>query len=187
MAKRDKSAPASGEPAGQRGRSQMFRFVACFSLCFLLGFGLLLAPFTQPAVTRGTADMVKLCAGLVRLFGGRAAAQQDFLINPATGFSIEVKDTCNASNVTLILWAAMLSFPAPWFQKGKGLAAGTAAIYFLNLLRVVSLFYLAEYNAAWFEFIHLYVWESLIMLAALVIFSVWVRQVRRAERLAARE
>jgi exosortase H (IPTLxxWG-CTERM-specific) len=81
--------------------------------------------------------------------------------------------------VTLMLWAAMLAFPSPWIQKLKGLAAGTVAIHLLNLVRIISLFYLGQYNTGWFDFAHLYIWESLIMLGTMVIFSLWVQQLRR--------
>lgn len=160
--------------------SQMARFLIVFVLCLAAGFGLLLAPFSQPAMERGTAGLVTVCGGLVHFFGGSVVARQQTLTNPASGFSIEVKDTCNASNVTLLLWAAILAFPAPWIQKGKGLLLGTVAIHLLNLVRIVSLFYLGQYNMQWFDFAHLYVWESLIMVATMAVFSVWVRQVRRA-------
>lgn len=158
----------------------MLRFVAGFLLCLLLGFGLLEAPFAQPALNRGTTTLVELSAGLVRLCGGHAAARADVLVNPASGFSIEVKNPCNASNVTLLLWAAILSFPAPWIRKGQGLLAGTAVIHALNLLRIVSLFYLGQYNMGWFDFAHLYVWESVLMVATMAIFGVWVQRVLRA-------
>jgi exosortase H (IPTLxxWG-CTERM-specific) len=155
-----------------------WRFIGVFLLCLLLGFGLLLAPFLRPVMERGTAGMVTLCALLVRFFGGHAAAHQSILLNPANGFSVEVKDTCNASNVIVMLWAAILAFPAPWLAKGKGLAAGTLAVQGLNLIRIITLFYLGQYNTDWFNFAHLYVWESLIMLGTLVFFSIWVQQLR---------
>jgi exosortase H (IPTLxxWG-CTERM-specific) len=159
--------------------SRTVRFLSVFVLCLAAGFALLLAQFTQPALERGTADLVKVCAAAVDLFGGHVSARGDILLNPVNGFSIEVKDTCNASNVTLLLWAAILAFPAPWIAKAKGLLAGSAAIHLLNLVRILSLFFLGQYNMQWFDFAHLYVWETLIMIAALAIFSVWVQQVRR--------
>ena len=157
----------------------MARFVILFPAWLLAGFGLLFAPFTRPAIDRGTAWLVQLSALLVRLLGGHAAAQSDILRNPASGFSIRVLDTCNASNVTVLLWAAILAFPAPWAAKGKGLAGGTVAIHILNLLRIVSLFYLGQVSEKWFEIAHLYVWESLIVLFTLVIFWLWVQQTYR--------
>jgi exosortase H (IPTLxxWG-CTERM-specific) len=160
-------------------RSRMTRFVLLFPVWLLAGFGLLFAPFTQPVVNRGTALLVEVSALLVRLFGGHASAQSSVLRNPASGFSISVMNTCNASNVTVLLWAAILAFPAPWTAKSKGLATGTAALHVLNLLRIISLFYLGQISQKWFEIAHLYVWESLIVLFTLVIFWLWVQHTYR--------
>jgi len=158
----------------------MKRFVILFPVFLVAGFGLLLTPFLRPVIDGGTATLVRASAFLVRILGGQAAAQSDILQNPASGFSIRVMDTCNASNVTVLLWAAILAFPAPWIAKSKGLASGTVAIHFLNLVRIVSLFYLGQVNAKWFEIAHLYVWESLIVLFTLVIFWLWVQATFRA-------
>ena len=74
----------------------------------------------------------------------------------------------------------MVTFPASWMQKAKGLAAGTAAIHAVNLIRFISLFYVGQYNRAWFDFAHLYLWESLMMLDTLVIFWTWAYFVRKS-------
>ena len=67
-----------------------------------------------------TSLLVDVSAFLVHLFGGRAIAQQKLLRNPLTGFQITVEDTCNASNVVILLCSAVLAFPAAWRQKAKG-------------------------------------------------------------------
>ncbi len=113
---------------------------------------------------------------MIRLFGGNAAAQQVILRNPSNGFAMEVLDGCNGDDVVVLLWAAILAYPASWLQKGKGLLAGTATIYVINFLRIISLFYLGQYNTQWFEFAHLYVWESVFVLLTLTIFWMWVRR-----------
>src|SRR5271157_2742191 len=112
--------PAATTPA-QTLRARMRRFLILFPICLLAGFALLLAPFSVSAVTAFTSAIVAICAKLVWLCGGQAAAAQNVLRNPITGFSIQVEDTCNASNVTILLWAAILAFPAPWREKVKGL------------------------------------------------------------------
>jgi exosortase H (IPTLxxWG-CTERM-specific) len=178
MAESPNTKPAPSEGPVKLRRDQ-YRFIASLSLGLLLGIGLLLAPITQPGVEWATAQLAHVCAGLVRLAGGQAEARNNILTNPANGFSIEIKDVCNGSNVTLLLWVAILSFPAPWLQKAKGLVAGTAALHTINLLRLLSLFYLGQHNPGWFEFAHLYVWESAIMVATLAIFSFWVARVKR--------
>ena len=45
----------------------------------------------------------------------------------------------------------------------------------LNIVRVISLFYLGQWNMKVFEWAHLYVWQALIMLDVLVVWLVWVR------------
>ena len=92
-----------------------------------------------------------------------------------------MKDGCNGVNVTLLLWSALLAFPVSWRQRFKGLLLGTVAIQAVNFVRFISLFYLLEYNRQLFDFAHDYLWESLIMLDALVVFWLWVYGIRRAQ------
>ena len=152
------------------------RFGLIFFGSLLAGFGLLVAPFAQPAINRATSGLVDVSALLLRLSGAQAVGQNDLLRNPTSGFSIQVKNTCNASNVTILLWAAILGFPASWAAKGKGIIAGTLAIQVANLFRIVSLFYIGQIDTRWFEFMHLYVWESVFVLFTLTIFWTWVRR-----------
>jgi exosortase H (IPTLxxWG-CTERM-specific) len=178
--------PEAPDSPAQTLRARMRRFLIVFPICLAAGFGLLLAPFSVPAVTAFTSGIVAVCAKLVSLCGGQAAAVHGVLRNPVTGFSIQVEDTCNASNVTVLLWAAILAFPAPWREKVKGLAAGTLAIHGVNLFRIASLFYLGQHSPGMFEFAHLYVWEGVIMLVTLVVFWTWVQRTYRAGQSALR-
>jgi exosortase H (IPTLxxWG-CTERM-specific) len=157
-------------------RVRMRRFLIVFPICLAAGFALLLAPFSQPAVTAFTVGVVGITAKMVALCGGQVVAAHDVLQNPVTGFSIKVEDTCNASNVTILLWAAMLAFPAPWREKLKGLLIGSLVLHAVNLFRIASLFYIGQHSPAIFEFTHLYVWEGLIIMVTLVIFWNWVQR-----------
>jgi exosortase H (IPTLxxWG-CTERM-specific) len=101
--------------------------------------------------------------------------QAAILSNPARGFAMEVRDGCNGVNVVVLLWAAVLAYPSNLRWKLIGLGGGLAAIQVLNLLRLVSLFYLGQYSTPIFEFAHLYLWEMLIIIDAMVVFGVWVK------------
>ena len=168
---------AQVEEAGAPPRqNRMVRFLVLFPIFLAVGFCALLIPFLHPAVTAFTRGLVEVSAMVIRLFGGHAAAQQVILRNPSNGFAMEVLDGCNGDDVAVLLWAAILAYPASWSQKGKGLLAGTATIYVINFLRIISLFYLGQYDMRWFEFAHLYVWESVFVLLTLTIFWMWVRR-----------
>jgi exosortase H (IPTLxxWG-CTERM-specific) len=174
------SLPSSLPPAPTGPQMRMGRFVLVFGVSMAILFGLLLAPATQPAIASFTNGLVTVSAALIRLFGGHAVAIGDLMQDPASRFEIQMAYGCNGAHVTILLWAAVLAFPASWIQKAKGLAAGTAAIHLVNLVRFISLYYVALYNRAWFDFAHLYLWESLMMLDTLVIFWTWAHFVRKS-------
>ncbi len=88
---------------------------------------------------------------------------------------MSIEAGCNGVEATLVLVAAMLAFPAPWRHRVVGIVAGVVAVQSLNILRVVSLFYLGQWNAVAFEWAHLYVWQALIMLDVLIVWVIWVR------------
>jgi exosortase H (IPTLxxWG-CTERM-specific) len=160
-------------------KAQMRRFLLLFPLCLLAGFALLQAPPVAALIARFTAGLVVLSSALIHLFGGKALIDGVVLASPQ-GFAVRVENGCNAVNVTILLWSAILVYPASWLLKLKGLAAGTLLLHAINLLRIISLYYLAGFNRNWFEFAHLYLWESLIVIDTLVIFWGWAIVVRRS-------
>lgn len=156
------------------------RFLALFALCVVGTFGFLLTPFARPAVARFSTGLVSVSRTLIGVAGGRATAAGTVLSSPANGFAVEMKDGCNGIDVMVLLWSAVLAFPATWAMKAVGLLIGSAAIQGVNFLRFISLFYLGQYNTALFEFAHLYLWETLIMVDALVVFWLWAAMVFRS-------
>jgi exosortase H (IPTLxxWG-CTERM-specific) len=156
------------------------RFFALFAVFFLAGFALLMAPPVQPAVISFSRALVAASGALIHLCGGKAQIAGTVVRDPLTGSGIEMKDGCNGLYVTLLLCSALAAFPASWKQRAKGLLIGIVAIQSLNLVRFISLFYLCQYNQAWFDFAHEYLWESLIMLDALAVFWMWVQLVFRS-------
>jgi exosortase H (IPTLxxWG-CTERM-specific) len=152
------------------------RFVILFAIAALVQFCLLLTPWVRPAIDGFSWILVHASTSMINFFGGHAVASNMIMRSPANGFAIEMKDGCNGVNVMILLWSAVLAFPVSRSAKLVGLLAGALAIHGLNFFRFVSLFYLGQYNLSWFEFAHLYLWETLIMLDALIVFGVWVRR-----------
>ena len=94
-------------------------------------------------------------------------------------FVVAIERGCNGVEAVIILFAAILAFPAPWRHKLLGLSAGFVAIQVLNVVRIVSLFWLGLWNRVWFDWFHLYLWQALIVLDALIVFLVWLRALPR--------
>jgi exosortase H (IPTLxxWG-CTERM-specific) len=154
------------------------RFAIVFACCFLFGIGILLTPPVQHVDVRFSQWLVQVSHGLIQVCGGRATREAAILRAP-TGFAVEMRDGCNAVNVTILLWSAVLAFPASWKMRLLGIGAGTLIIQVVNIFRFISLFYLGQYSMTWFDFAHAYLWESLIVLDTMVVFWYWVTRVLR--------
>jgi exosortase H (IPTLxxWG-CTERM-specific) len=111
------------------------------------------------------------------LFDSNVISQGILLQDRKTGFAVSIESGCNGIEAALVLIAAILAYPAPWIHKLIGLIAGLLAIQALNLVRIISLFYLGQWNQQAFEWAHLYVWQGLIMLDALIVFLIWLKTI----------
>jgi len=160
--------------SGKRNRAGVF--LALFALAALVQFAVLLAAPVRPLVDGFSGRLASFSAWLIGALGGACSHHGAFLTNPTKGFSMEIRDGCNGVNVVILLWAAILAYPAGWKWKLAGLGGGMAAVEILNLLRLISLYYLGQYSWPVFEFAHLYLWEMLIILDAIVVFGFWSRR-----------
>ena len=88
-------------------------------------------------------------------------------------FALDVRNGCNGVEAMMLLAAAMIAFPATLRSRLAGLLVASAAIQLLNLLRVSSLVWLGEHHRALFDFVHVGVWQSIVILAAVSMFVFW--------------
>ena len=143
-------------------------------------FGLELTPWVQSwFVVPWTDTLAAISAGIVKLFDPQVLSQGKVLQSASNGFAVSIEAGCNGVEATIVLVAAILAFPAPWKRKLVGLAIGVIAVQGLNVVRVISLFYLGQWNSDVFEWAHLYVWQALIMLDVLIVWLLWVRTLPR--------
>ncbi|HEY0232555.1 MAG TPA: exosortase H [Dokdonella sp.] len=158
----------------------MYRFMLLF-LIFL--FALFVLELWQPVedhvILPFTAGIAHVCMWIVGLFDTHAVAYGKELRSTTNGFAISIERGCNGVEAVIILVSAMLAFPAPWKHKLAGIGVGFVAIQALNLVRIISLFYLGQWNRMWFDWFHLYLWQALIVLDALVVFLIWLRYLPR--------
>ena len=159
----------------------MLRFLVAFVALQAVLFGLELTPWVQQHfVVPWTSALAAVCAWLVTVVDPGVTAAGKTIVSTTNGFAVSIEAGCNGVEATIVLAAAILAFPAPWRKKLLGLGAGILAVQGLNVVRVISLFYLGQWNLQVFEWAHLYVWQALIMLDVLVVWLVWIRLLPRA-------
>ena len=164
------------------------RFFLIFLTVQAVLFGIeMLNPVQTAVVHPWTGWLAKVSAAIVHLIDPTVISYGRVLQSAKTGFGVSIEAGCNGVEATIVLVAAMLAFPSSWAMKAWGIGLGFIAVQAVNLLRIVSLFFLGQWNFKVFEFAHLYMWQALIMLDVLVVWLLWIRSVARHQgaRLAA--
>lgn len=161
----------------------MFRFIAVFLVCLAVLFPLeLLRPVDQYVILPLTSAIADVCVWLIRVFDSDTIAHGNVIQSVSTGFAISIERGCNGIEAIIILVSAVIAFPAPWKYRLLGIGSGFIAIQALNLVRIISLFYMGQWSRLWFDWFHLYLWQALIILDALVVFLIWLRYLPRDDQ-----
>ena len=154
----------------------MLRFVTTFLLILIALFTLeMLNPVQEHVITPFTSLLAHLSAVLILPFDNSVIAYGKVLQFKDSGFAVSIEAGCNGVEATIVLIAAICAFPASWRARLIAISLGFLAIQVLNIVRIISLFYLGNWNLEYFSWIHLYLWPALIMLDVLVVFIVYLR------------
>jgi exosortase H (IPTLxxWG-CTERM-specific) len=160
----------------------MIRFFVLFTVLLVGLFTLeILEPAEKYVILPFTSFIADISVWIVQFFDDNVVAYRNVIRDATTGFGVRIERGCNGVEAVIILFAAIFAFPAPLKNKLIGFSIGFFAIQFLNLIRIVSLFYLGQWNHVAFEWFHLYLWQALIILDALVVWLVWLRTLPQAK------
>ncbi|RLQ23602.1 exosortase H [Seongchinamella sediminis] len=160
----------------------MKRFVITFLLVLVGLFSLeMLNPVQEHLVVPFTGLLAKISAALVAPFDDTVLAYGKVLQFSDTGFAVSIEAGCNGVEATIVLIAAVVAYPGSWKARCTVIGLGFLAVQALNILRIITLFYLGDWDLDIFTWVHLYLWPSLIMLDVLVVFVLYLRYLSRKE------
>ena len=158
----------------------MLRFLIFFLIIQSVLFGVeMLQPVQSAIILPWTSLLADVSGALMSAFDPNIATTGKVVSSTLNGFAVSIEPGCNGVEAMLILLAAIIAFPSPLLYKLKGLFWGFMAIQGMNLLRIISLFYLGQWSQTLFDWAHLYIWQALIMLDPLVVFLVWIHYLPR--------
>lgn len=154
----------------------MLRFFIIFSILLVGLFTLeILQPAEKYVILPFTSFIADISVWIVQMFDDNVVATGNVLRDSVSGFGVRIERGCNGLEAVIILFSAIFAFPAPFKNKVIGFVIGFFAIQLLNLVRIISLYYLGQWNYTAFEWFHLYLWQALIILDALVVWLIWLR------------
>ena len=91
------------------------------------------------------------------------------------GVSIEIVPDCTPLMPTAALWIAIAAFPAPWRSRLLGLATGALLLWLYNMARILALVPVLAHRPEIFEFIHVYLWQTVTLLVVFAMFLLWLK------------
>ncbi len=145
------------------------------SLVLSLGvyFGLLGSSWID-FVARWTASWTS--SGL-NLLG--ASTRVDGTILASDSFAVDIVAECTAVGPLVLFMGAVLAYPSPWRSRLRGFLLGLVVITAVNLIRIMSLFWIGSSFPEYLDVAHLLVWQSAIILLAIVLWLFWVERLAR--------
>lgn len=156
------------------GAPFLVRFVVLAVLFYAFAWTDLYTQHILPALSAAQA----VASGAVLTLFGSAVSVVGNEVRGLT-FALRIQQGCDASEATALLTAACLAFEAPWRQRLIAAAAGVVLVFVLNIVRVVTLYWIGLYAGDWFHTAHVDVWPALILLDAMILWTLWARWVRR--------
>ena len=154
----------------------MAKFLLIFFSVLALLFATEMLNSVQEAVIHPfTAVLANISTALILPFDDTVIAQGRILRDATTGFAVSIEAGCNGVEAAIVLIAGIVAFPASIQHKVIAILAGFLFVQALNIVRIISLFYLGQWNYTVFEWFHLYLWPVLIMLDVLVVFAIYLQ------------
>jgi exosortase/archaeosortase family protein len=88
-------------------------------------------------------------------------------------YAITVQRGCDAVEPTWLVCAAVLSFQTSWIRRFLGILAGIIILQALNLVRIVTLYWIGLHWPAFFNTAHMEIWPVTFILIAIILFVYW--------------
>ncbi len=161
------------------GRRPLLRFFLVFALCMSGFYGLsATAWFERWGWVPYLELNARISGAILGAFGETIAVSGRALSSPRAALAIE--RGCDAIHPTLLFLAAVLALPAAWGRKLAGILAGSALLALLNLMRIVTLYYVRADWPKLFDVMHLEVWQATFIGIALALWIIWALWATRA-------
>jgi exosortase/archaeosortase family protein len=170
------AAEAARRPPGLNApRRAEVRAVLGFLARFAAGWVATLVLFALvPAIDRwAVSHTVWSLLLITRLFGVASSGVESNVV--IAGVSVQIVPDCTPLMPTAALWIAIAAFPAPWRWKIGGLLAGAVLLWLYNMVRILALVPVLAYRPQLFDFIHVYLWQTVTLIVVFALFLSWLK------------
>ncbi len=177
--------PNQGRPAtsdaSPRGRFQswrqrkhpVFRFVVVLLLLLGLFEFVAASDFVRNGAIPGYMRFVaKVTGGVMSVWGEEVTVSGSTISSPR--FSVNIKKGCDAVQPTALFLAGVLASPVVFWPKIPGIFLGLLFLGSMNIVRVISLFYIGAFmSQRAFAIMHEDVWQVAFIFLSILAWGLW--------------
>jgi len=154
-------------------RRSLLIFWGSFIGVMILYFILSVQPFWVDYVFKPVVKAYAwLSSGMLNLMG--FGTTSDGMVVSSSDFALEVSKGCDGLTPIMLLVTGILVYPVAFKWKGPGLLFGISTLWFLNLIRIVSLFVVGIYLPNMFEIFHVEIWQAIFIVIAVLLWFYWL-------------
>jgi exosortase H (IPTLxxWG-CTERM-specific) len=154
------------------GKHPILRFVVLFGVCMGIIYALTATSYFDKKGWVPYLNLNARLSGSILEFLGRDVTVSGRSISSA-GASIQVERGCDAIHPSALFVSAILAAPASLRRKIFGMLVGTTLLMMINLIRIITLFYVRLHRPDLFELMHAEVWQALFIFLAILLWIVW--------------
>ncbi|MFC2094992.1 hypothetical protein ACFLSW_00935 [Candidatus Bipolaricaulota bacterium] len=119
-------------------------------------------------------------SGILNLFG-----QNTIVVGTTVQsslFGISVVTACTGIFITGLFLIAVVAFPTRWRSRLIGAGIGIGGIFIVNIIRLVSLYFIGVHWPGFLDQAHQLIWQSLLIAIAVVLWLLWAGRWAHAPR-----
>jgi exosortase/archaeosortase family protein len=97
----------------------------------------------------------------------------------APGVALTIRHGCDAIFPSALFLAAVIASPVPFKSKLPGMFLGSVVLLSINLIRIISLYYVQLHIPTWFHAMHVDIWQPAFIFLALFFWILWAVRATR--------
>jgi len=160
---------------GEGGRFCLI-FFSCLAAFLLVYLKLRSSSLFLPVLAFNAA----VTSPILNLLGASTTAHGAMVSSP--DFSFKVIPECTSIVFSGIFACAVLAWPCQLRNKLIGIAFGAVTLFLLNLVRLITLFYIGTHFPRFLNAAHFFGWQALMVLLTLSLWLFWMEKLTTRRR-----
>lgn len=159
----------------------VLRAVIIFGVLMGLFYAFVHTPKIEGGVFEPYLGLIASTTGaIVNLFGYETTVVSTSVSSPV--FSMEIVRGCDAIEPSAAFASAVLASPVSLWSKMPGVLVGTLILLLVNVVRLVSLFFIGVHFPKALDVMHEDIWQAAFIVLAIVLWAIWVQWATRGKR-----